>query len=277
MHAAVVIYTIWLREFTAFIRERSRIIGMIGQPLLYLLIVGQGIASGLSLNRAPGMNYLLFMYPGILGMSVLFTSIFSGMSIIWDREFGFLKEVLVAPVPRWAVAVGKILGGATVALAQSVILIALAPFLGIGLTPLVILQLLLFCFLISIAITALGVAIAATMRSMQGFQMLMNFLVMPLYFLSGAMFPVQSAPSWMRVLMIFDPLTYGVDGLRLIVLSAVSSGEGALSLEDAVAAGLIRWDLPPGAALALNAAIVLLVGALFTTAAALRFRRAGSA
>src|SRR5947209_1960584 len=129
MRALTVIYTIWLREATAFVRERSRIIGMIGQPLLYLLIVGQGIASGLTLNNQPaGVGYLLFMYPGILGMSVLFTSIFSGISIIWDRELGFLKEVLVAPVPRWAVAVGKVLGGATVALLQSMILIALAPF-----------------------------------------------------------------------------------------------------------------------------------------------------
>src|SRR6516164_1680445 len=181
MLAASVIYTIWLREFKAFIRERSRIIGMIGQPLLYLLIVGQGIASGLSLNNAPGMGYLLFMYPGILGMSVLFTSMFSGISIIWDREFGFLKEVLVAPVPRWAVAVGKILGGATVAMAQAVILIALAPFIGVSLSVIVVLKMLAVCFLISMAITGLGVFIAVPMRSMQGFQMVMNFLVMPLY------------------------------------------------------------------------------------------------
>src|SRR4051812_10653928 len=138
----MVVYTIWLREFKAFLRERSRIVAMIGQPLLYLLIVGQGIASGLSLNGAPAnVGYLTFMYPGILGMSVLFTSIFSAISIIWDREFGFLKEVLVAPVPRWAVALGKILGGATVAIVQSAILIALAPFVGVSLNVGLILQL----------------------------------------------------------------------------------------------------------------------------------------
>src|SRR5437870_8775001 len=143
MHALRVIYVIWLRELKAFFREKGRIIGMIGQPLLYLLIVGQGIASGLTLNRAPdGVGYLQFIYPGILGMSVLFTSIFSAMSIIWDREFGFLKEVLVAPVPRWAVAVGKVLGGATVAMTQAVILIALAPFIGVGLSLLVALEML---------------------------------------------------------------------------------------------------------------------------------------
>src|SRR6516225_3033836 len=173
---------------------------MIGQPPLYLLIVGQGIASGLSLKGAGGIDYLTFYYPGILGMSVLFTSIFSGVSIIWDREFGFLKEVLVAPVPRWAVALGKIFGGATVAMAQAVILVALGPFIGVRLSLLVALQLLAVCFVTSIAITSLGVFIAVPMRSMQGFQMVMNFLVMPLYFLSGAMFPVSSAPTWMRVL-----------------------------------------------------------------------------
>ena len=179
MHALIVIYVIWLREAKNFMRERSRIIAMLSQPLIYLLIVGQGIASGLSLNQAPGMGYLLFMYPGIIGMSVLFTSIVSGISIIWDREFGFLKEVLVAPVPRWAVAVGKILGGATVAMTQAVILIALAPFIGVGLSLLVALEMLAVCFLISLAITGLGVFIAVPMRSMQGFQMVMNFLGMP--------------------------------------------------------------------------------------------------
>jgi len=246
MHGLSVIYVIWLREAKTFIRERSRIVAMISQPLLYLLLVGQGIASGLHLNQAPGgLGYLLFMYPGIIGMSVLFTSIVSGISIIWDREFGFLKEVLVAPVPRWAVAVGKILGGATVAMAQAVILIALAPFIGVALSVTVVLKLLAVCFLISLAITGLGVFIAVPMRSMQGFQMVMNFLVMPLYFLSGAMFPVSSAPTWMRVLMTVDPLTYGVDGLRIIVLSAAtSSAASEPSLAEAArASGLVRWDL----------------------------------
>ena len=274
MHGLTVIYTIWLREIRAFMRERSRIVGMIGQPLLYLLIVGQGIASGLSLNRASGqVGYLLLMYPGILGMSVLFTSIFSGVSIIWDREFGFLKEVLVAPVPRWAVAVGKILGGATIAMAQSIILIALAPFIGVGLSVVVVLELLLICFLISVAITGVGVFIAAGMRSMQGFQMLMNFLVMPLYFLSGAMFPVSSAPTWMKVFMNIDPLTYGVDALRNIVLTAAHPAEGASTasmIEAARDAGLVKWNLP------IDAAIMAAVGVLLAGLAAARFNRASN-
>jgi ABC-2 type transport system permease protein len=270
MHALTVIYVIWLREAKNFIRERSRIIGAVSQPLLYLLIVGQGIASGLSLNQAPGLGYLLFMYPGIIGMSVLFTSIFSGISIIWDREFGFLKEVLVAPVPRWAVALGKIFGGATVAMAQAVILVALAPFIGVRLSLLVALELLAVCFLMSIAITSLGVFIAVPMRSMQGFQMVMNFLVMPLYFLSGAMFPVSSAPTWMRVLMTIDPVTYGVDGLRNIVFSATSGNEMTNLAESARASGLIRWDL------GFDIAVMTLVSVLIATLAAARFSRASN-
>ena len=248
-----VIYTIWLREFRAFLRD-GRILGMIGQPLLYLLILGQGIANGMTLNRAPGVSYLQFMFPGILGMSVLFTSMFSAMSIIWDREFGFLKEVLVAPVPRWAVAVGKVLGGATIAVFQSMIMVVLAPFAGIYPSPQMAVELLLLCFLIGVAMTSLGTAIAVRMRSMQSFQMIMNFLVMPLYFLSGAMFPLDSAPAWMQTLMVLDPLTYGVDALRHIVLSGVDT-----PAESARLAGLVRWDMLTDVSI-LGLSAVLLVG-----------------
>ena len=233
MNALRVIYAIWLREVKLFVREPIRLVGMVGQPLLYLLIVGQGIAGAMKMmSESSNVNYVLFIYPGIIGMSVLFTSIFAALSIIWDREFGFLKEVLVSPAPRWAVALGKIFGGATVAMIQSVILIALGPVVGVIPTPLLVLQLLLLCFLISCAITSLGVAIAAKMRSMQGFQMIMNFLVMPMYFLSGAMFAVDEAPSWMQPAMLADPLTYGVSALRSVVWSAagVASKAEGLSL-----------------------------------------------
>jgi len=263
VQALRVIYTIWLREFKAFLRERGRIIGMIGQPLLYLLILGQGIASGLTINRAPGVGYLQFMFPGILGMSVLFTSMFSAISIIWDREFGFLKEVLVAPVPRWAVALGKVLGGATIAVVQSLMLLIVAPLAGIYPSPLMVLQLLLLCFLISVAVTSLGTAIAARMRSMQSFQMIMNFLVMPLYFLSGAMFPLTSAPAWMQTLMVLDPLTYGVDALRNVVLSGVELPAGSTALE-----GLVRWDLLT------NVTVLGLVAVVLVGVAAVQFNRA---
>lgn len=257
-----VIYAIWLREFKTFIREKPRIIGMIGQPLLYLLILGKGITSGMSLNGAPeGIDYIQFMYPGIIGMSVLFTSIYSAISIIWDREFGFLKEVYIAPVPRWAVALGKIIGGSTVATFQSIILIALAPLVGITLSPLIIIKLLLLAMLMSFAVTSLGIAIAARMESMQGFQMIMNFLVMPLYFLSGGMFPINTAPDWMKTLMLIDPLTYGVDAIRNLVFSdtLVTVGHGVtMSLaEVARNAGLIRWDLSLDVAVMAAVAMVL--------------------
>src|SRR4249920_917 len=136
------IYTIWLREAKTFWREKARIIAMIGQPLLYLLILGNGITAGMRLNSAGSVGYIQFLYPGVIAMSVLFTSIFSAISIIWDREFGFLKEVLVAPVPRWGVALGKAMGGATVALVQTVIMVAMAPLVGISLSILLVVKVL---------------------------------------------------------------------------------------------------------------------------------------
>jgi ABC-2 type transport system permease protein len=198
---------------------------------------------------------------------------FSGISIIWDREFGFLKEVLVAPVPRWGIALGKILGGATVVMCQSVIMIALAPLVGVTLSLAIVVQLLLLCFLMSFAMTSLGVLVASRMRSMQSFQMVMNFLVMPLYFLSGGMFPVSSAPAWMKTLMTLDPLTYGIDALRHTVLSGtLPAGSLERSLADvARQAGLIRWDLP------FDVAILTLVAGLLAAVAAYSFSTAESA
>jgi ABC-2 type transport system permease protein len=263
------IYTIWLRETKTFAREKTRVIGMIGQPLLYLAVLGQGINSGVTLNANGGISYLTFMYPGIIGMSILFTSIFSAVSIIWDREFGFLKEVLVAPVPRWAVAVGKTFGGATIAIAQSTILILMAPLIGIRVSAPMIIQMWILAFLIGVALTSLGIAIAARMVSMQGFQMMMNFLVMPLYFLSGAMFPLSSAPSWMKALMVVDPLTYCVDGLRNIVFANTTVKAGGLvgqtMVDTASRAGLIRWSL------GVDLVVVLSVAAALTVVGAYRF------
>ncbi len=212
------IYIIWLRESKRFFRERARVLGMLGQPLLYLLIVGNGMAAAFSFRAAPaGFSYLAFMYPGIIGQSVLFTSVFSAMSIIWDREFGFLKEVLVAPVPRWSIAIGKALGGSTVSVMQAAVLLLLAPLLGVSISVLAIIELLALMFLISFALTSFGIGIAARMHSMEGFQMIMNFLILPLFFLSGALFPLQGVAPWMELLMKIDPLTYGVDALRHIM------------------------------------------------------------
>lgn len=263
MASLMVIYTIWLREFKIFTRERSRIVLSFVQPLLYLVVLGKGITAGMRLNVAGNVDYLKFMYPGIIGMSILFTSIFAAISIIWDREFGFMKEVLVAPVPRWGVAVGKSLGGATVAMFQSAILIVLAPFVGVTLSIAIVVKLLVLAFLMSFAVTSLGVAVAARMASMQGFQAIMNLLVLPLYFLSGAMFPIATAPAWMKALMTADPLFYGVDGIRNVIFGktmiATAAGELRPLIEIARSTGLVRWPLMTDLAVMIGVAIVLTI------------------
>ncbi|HBT46707.1 MAG TPA: ABC transporter [Peptococcaceae bacterium] len=262
MEAALrAIYTVWYRETLRLLREKTRLIGMIGQPLLYLLVVGQGISAAMGFRGVPAeipLNYVQFMYPGVLAMSVLFTSVFSGISIIWDREFGFLKEVLVAPVPRWATALGKVLGGSTVAMAQACILLCLAPIARVPLDLLMVLKLLGILLLISLALTSFGVAIASHMQTMEGFQMIMNFLVMPLFFLSGAMFPLHSAPPWMAFLMRLDPLTYGVDALRGVIYAGA---------DPRVTAFLVRYDLVT------NLSVLLLVTAALVALGTWSFSR----
>lgn len=211
-------YTIWKRDLIRFWRDRSRAIGAFMQPTLYLFVLGTGL--GVFLRGAPasgGADYIQFIYPGIMGMSLLFTSIFSAVSIVWDREFGFLKEVLVAPMPRSAIAIGKAFGGATVATLQGALILVYAPLIGIKISLLTIPIVLVLMFVISFAITSLGVVVAARMKTMEGFQVIMNFLIMPLFFLSGALFPVTNLPGWLGGLVHLDPLTYGVDALRNLV------------------------------------------------------------
>ncbi|WP_243236878.1 ABC transporter permease [Heliobacterium chlorum] len=225
------IYVIWYRELIRFFREKSQWAGMIMQPTLYLTFVGTGIASAMTFRQAPGgapVNYLTFIYPGIIGMSVLFTSMFSGISIIWDREFGFLKEILVAPVPRWAISVGKALGIGTIVSLQGMILLILSPLAGLSLTLWTGLKVLPICALVGFAIGLLGISIAGRMESMQGFQLISNFLTMPMFFLSGAMFPLHSAPQWLQVLMVIDPLTYGVDALRNAIYAGIPEAQAML-------------------------------------------------
>jgi ABC-2 type transport system permease protein len=211
------IYVIWLRELLRFGRERARIVGMVAQPLLYLLLVGNGLAHGFQFKGGSHINYLTFMFPGIVAMSVLFTSVFSAMSIVWDREFGFLKEVLVSPVPRYAIAVGKALGGTTVAVVQGAVILALGPLVGMPVAVAPFLGMLGVLGLLALALNGLGILVASRMTSMQGFQVVMNFLVMPLFFLSGALYPLKGMPEWLGTLMRIDPVTYGVDALRHLI------------------------------------------------------------
>lgn len=213
------IYTIWYRDVLRFVRDRARIVGSMGQPLLFLFVFGSGLSPAMSGLGQGAFDFTQFLFPGILSMTVLFTAIFSAVSIVWDREFGFLKEVMVAPVSRLAVALGKVAGGSTVALLQGVIVLALAPFVGVRLSWDQVLVLMLLMLLLAAVMTALGLLIAARQRSMEGFQMIMQFLLMPMFFLSGAFFPLRGVPLWMGWLSRVNPVTYGVDPLRQVALS----------------------------------------------------------
>ncbi len=208
-----VIYILWLRQLKRYFRSRARIIGSLGQPILFLVALGFGF--GPVFQKAGGGNYMEFLAPGVIAMGIIFTAIFSGIEIIWDRQFGFLKETLVAPVSRLQIMVGRTLGGATVATLQGIIVFLLTFIVGFRLPSLALLPLaLVFMLLTALLFTALGTAIASLLDDMQGFQLIMNFLVMPLFFLSGALFPLDNLPGAIKIVTIIDPLAYGVDGLR---------------------------------------------------------------
>jgi ABC-2 type transport system permease protein len=219
------IYIMWLRELKRYFRSKSRIFGSLGQPLLFLLALGYGLGS---VFAAAGQgNYFSFLAPGIIGMSIIFTAIFSGIQLIWDRQFGFLKETLVAPVDRFNIMLGRTLGGATVATFQGIIVFLLAVIFGFRpenwfLVPVAI----VFMLLVALLFTALGTGIASMLEDMQGFQLIMNFLVMPLFFLSGALFPLQGLPAILGGLTIIDPLSYGIDSFRALLVNSSHFGLG---------------------------------------------------
>jgi len=219
------IYILWLRQLKRYFRSRARIIGSLGQPLLFLLALGYGF--GPIYQRASGGNYIEFLAPGIIAMSIIFTALFSGIEIIWDRQFGFLKETLVAPVSRLNIMIGRTIGGATVATLQGVVVFLISLIAGFKPTNiLMIFPALIFMFLIALLFTALGTAIASLLEDMQGFQLIMNFIVMPLFFLSGALFPIQGLTGTIRFIATIDPLAYGVDGLRHTLINVAYFGAG---------------------------------------------------
>ena len=207
------IYILWLRELKRYVRSRVQIVVSLAQPCLYLLALGFGF--GPVFQQAGHGSYLQFMAPGVVGMTVLFSSVFSGIAMLWDRQFGFLKETLVAPVSRIQIMIGRTLGGATVAIIQGTLILTIC--LIAGFRPqswLAIPMAFLFVAMIAIVFAALGTAIGSVIKDMQGFQLVMNFLVLPIFFLSGALFPLKNLPTVMTVITRIDPLTYGVDGLR---------------------------------------------------------------
>ena len=208
-----VIYVLWLRQLKRYFRSRSRMIGSLGQPLMFLLALGFGF--GPVYQKAGGGSYLQFLAPGIISMGILFSAVFSGMEIIWDRQFGFLKETLVAPVSRFKIILGRILGGATVALIQGILVLAICFIVGFRVENLMLVPVALcFMFLIAVLCAAIGTAIASVLEDMQGFQLIMNFLIMPLFFFSNALFPLEGLPKVLRFVIHLNPLSYGIDGLR---------------------------------------------------------------
>jgi ABC-2 type transport system permease protein len=233
-----VIYILWLRELKKYLRSRTQIIASLGSPLMYLGVLGFGM--GPIFQKAGEGSYLQFMAPGVIGMTILFTSMFSGIALLWDRQFGFLKETLVAPVPRLWIMIGRTLGGATVAILQGLLIFIFCLVAGFrpvsfAEAPLAI----LFMALIAIVFAALGTVIGSSLTNMQGFQLVMNFLVMPIFFLSGALYPLRNLPKVLAVLTRIDPLTYGVDGVRTILTGATHFGVTADALVLVVVAALL--------------------------------------
>jgi ABC-2 type transport system permease protein len=216
------IYALWYRETKVFLRERSRVISSIINPLLWLLIIGGGLGSAVSFS---GVNFQTFIYPGILIQTALFSSVFFGVYIVWDKKIDFMKEVLVAPMRRTSVFVGKILGGSTDTLLQILILFVIGFVLmaggimpGLQLTPFSILVSLAFLLMATMGLVSVGLIIGSQMESPEGFQLIMSFLVFPLFFLSGALFPITNLPGWLAPFIFFNPMTYAVDGIRGVML-----------------------------------------------------------
>jgi ABC-2 type transport system permease protein len=211
-------FTLWWREIVRFYRQRSRVVGVIASPLLFWLVIGSGFGTSFRAGSAPGQqHYLDYFYPGALIMIVLFTSIFAMMSLIEDRKEGFLLSVMVAPVPRSAIVLGKVLGGTTLAAIQGLIFLAFAPFVGVHLGIIDFLLVVFVVFLVSFALTSLGFAIAWPMDSTQAFHAIINLFLIPLWLLSGALFPLAGAAGWLRLVMRLNPLTYGVEALRVLL------------------------------------------------------------
>lgn len=210
------VYILWLRELKRYWYDKVRIVASLGQPILFLFVLGTALSP--TFKGPNGISFAEFIFPGVVSMTVLFTSIFSSVSIVWDREFGFLREVLVAPISRWSIVAGKALGGSTVAVLQGTLMLAMSLLIGVHLSFLIVIKSLIVMFLIALAMTSLGIVIAARMKEMEGFQMVVNFFIMPLFFLSGALFPLDRLPKWLSILTHIDPLTYGVDLLRGIII-----------------------------------------------------------
>jgi len=262
------IKVVWKRELIRFSRDRLRILTSLMQPFLFLFVLGTGL-SRLASAGTHGVNLRTFVYPGVLCMAVMFTAMFSAASLVWDREFGFLREMMVAPVRRSSLVLGKCLGGATVAGFQGVIVLCLAGLVGVPYATSLIVEIFLLQLLLAFAITAFGVMVAARITQMQSFMALMQMAIMPMYFLSGALFPVAGLPQWLSILNRLDPLTYAVDPMRRIVFAHLKISAAA---RHALDPGVTWWSWHvPGL---VEAAVVALLGSLMLGIAIVEFSRA---
>lgn len=250
---------IWRREMTRLYRSRARIITGLAQPILFLFVLGVGLGPIIGRRGLPGASYQEFLFPGVLAMSVLFTAMFSAISIVWDREFGFLREMLVAPVSRSSIVLGKALGGGSQATAQGSLLLLAAPVVGVELSLLEAVEMLGLLLLLAFAVVAFGIVVASRMQRIESFQVVMGLVVNPMLFLSGALFPLRDLPDWLNVLTKLNPLTYGVDPVRRVLLG----DQVALTLNGKV---------PP---IWLDALIVLVLGTAMLALAVRTFGREG--
>lgn len=225
------IYVMWLRDVKRFLREKPRVLAMIAQPVLYFIILGYGLGNEFRGDEGflVGQEYMQFLFPGVIGMTILFASVYASVAIIWDKEFGFMREILAAPSSRAAIVLGKVFGGASLAMIQAGTLIPLASYWDIHFTLPSLLQVLGIMFIIAAGFTAFGLVIAPLMHSHEGFQVVMSFLILPLFLLSGVFFPVWTAPDKMKTLMKLDPLTYAIDAMRQVMFDGVSWKEFVVS------------------------------------------------
>ncbi len=219
------IWVIAYRELLRFVQERSRLLSSFAMPLLFLVIFGAGFNRIIG-TMTPGVDFVQFIFPGIIAMTVLMNSVMSGLSVVWDREFGFLKEILVAPLGRTGIVLGKAVGSATVAVMQGAVMLLLAPLVGVKVTPLLVLQLVPVLVIISMSLSGLGILVASRMRSQQGFQLIVQLIILPLIFLSGVFFPVNNVPAWLEVFSKANPITYGVDAIRQLFLAGSAEVTG---------------------------------------------------
>ena len=259
---------VWRRELIRFRTDRLRAVTSLVQPILFLFVLGTGLSRLASHGLPAGVHFSTFIYSGVLAMSVLFTAIFSAASIVWDREFGFLREMLVAPVRRWAIVVGKCLGGATVATFQGLIFLALAGVAHVPYDPVLLLTLIGELLLLSFTLTAFGVMMAARIKQIQAFMALTQLFVLPLFFLSGALYPLNGLPAWLTVLTRIDPLTYVVQPMRNAVFAHLSVSPVAVH---ALSPGItwFGWVVPVGLCLA----IVAVMGTAMLAVAIAEFRK----